>query len=254
MILGSQFYSLRHKTQTEADIAETFRKTAEMGYHAVQLSAIGADIRPEFLKELSAEYSLPVACTHSPIDRILHDTEALIADHKTYGCSEIGLGYMDGKLFPHTAEGARAMIAALREPVKKIRAAGLSFAYHNHAFEFDDLGGTNIYEILIEEAPEFHFILDTYWVTFAGYDPVAMIERLAGRIENIHFKDMSKGDDRAICACGDGRLDFVPITAACEKTGVKVALVEQDNAPDFPDAFAEMAKSCRHLTPIVYHK
>ena len=54
MILGSQFYSIRHMTQNEADIREAFRLTKEMGYHAVQISGISPDIRPELLKGFMA--------------------------------------------------------------------------------------------------------------------------------------------------------------------------------------------------------
>jgi len=253
MILGSQFYSIRHMTQNEADIREAFRLTKEMGYHAVQISGISPDIRPELLKELSEEYALPIPCTHSAFDRIVSDTDKLIAEHKLYGAFEIGLGSMPGD-YRTSIEGVRAFIEKMKEPVKKIRDAGLTFAYHNHAFEFEDLGGTTMYDLLIEEAPEFNFILDTYWVTKGGYDPVEYINRLAGRILNLHFKDMDKTEEKAICACGDGVIDFVPVIAAAEKIGVRYGLVEQDNAPTFPDPMGEMAKSCRHLTPLVYHK
>ena len=256
MILGAQFYSLRHKTQTVEDITETFRRTREMGYHAVQLSGIGP-IPAEILKGLSEEYGLPVACTHSPLDRILNDTDALIAEHKMYGCTEIGLGAMPAPAAfhePRTAAMARQLIADLAEPIKKIKAAGMTFAYHNHAFEFLTAEGDSeeLYEIFINEAPDWNFILDTYWLTYAGRDPVEYVKRLAGRIVNIHFKDLAKTEGREICACGDGVIDFAPIIAACEETGIRYALVEQDNAPTFPDAFEEMAKSCRHLTPLVY--
>ncbi len=253
MILGSQFYSIRHMTQNETDIREAFRLTKEMGYHAVQISGISPDICPELLKELSEEYSLPIPCTHSPLNRILNDTDKLIAEHKIYGAFEIGLGGMFDPKYPRTLEGVRAFIADMKEPVKKILDAGLSFGYHNHAFEFDDLGGTDMYEILIEEAPSFNFILDTYWVTKGGHNPVDYINRLSGRILNLHFKDMDKTEDRAICACGDGIIDFVPIIAAAEKAGIRFGLVEQDNAPSMPDPLGEMAKSCKHLTPLVYH-
>ena len=46
-------------------------------------------------------------------------------------------------------------------------------------------------------------------------------------------------------------MDFAAIYEACRQKGVKNVLVEQDNAPSFPDAFGEMASSFRHLRPIV---
>ena len=48
MILGSQFYSIRHKTQTPEGLEEAFAKTKEMGYHAVQLSGIASTISADW--------------------------------------------------------------------------------------------------------------------------------------------------------------------------------------------------------------
>ncbi|MCQ2385405.1 MAG: sugar phosphate isomerase/epimerase, partial [Clostridia bacterium] len=150
-------------------------------------------------------------------------------------------------------KGFRQMLADLKEPVKKIQKAGLTFGYHNHAIEFTRMeNGKTLYDLLREET-DFHFIMDTYWVEKAGGNAVDMIYALQGRMENIHFKDMAKTEEKEICACGDGSLDFAAIIAACEATGVKNAFVEQDNACEFPDPYGEMAKSCRYLTPLVYH-
>lgn len=248
MILGSQFYSLRHKTQTAEGLEEAFVKTKEMGYHAVQLSGISAAIPAEFIKEISDKYELPIACTHTPPLRVLLDTEKVIAEHKLWGCDEIGIGCMPVR--PLTEQIGKNFIDALRTPLKKITDAGLTLAYHNHDFEFE--GGRDYLAELAEALPELNFILDVYWLTKAGKDPIAYMKSIAGRVKNLHFKDMSKDEEKKICACGDGRIDFLPIAKAAEEIGVKYGLVEQDNAPEFEDAYAEMAKSCRHLTPIVY--
>ncbi len=248
MILGSQFFSLRHKTQTVQGLDEAFAKTKEMGYHAVQLSAIGQSISADEIKQIIDKYAMPVACTHTPPLRVLLDTEKVIAEHKLWGCDEIGIGCLP--IRPLNDEIGATFINALREPLRKITDAGLTLAYHNHAFEFEN--GRDFIAELAEALPELNFILDVYWLTKGGKDPVAYIKNMAGRVKNIHFKDMSKDEDQKICACGDGRIDFLPITKAAEEIGVKYGLVEQDNAPDAEDAYAEMAKSCRHLTPIVY--
>lgn len=248
MILGSQFYSLRTKTQTPEGLEEAFAKTKEMGYHAVQLSAIGANISADFIKGLIDKYELPVACTHTDPLRVLLDTEKVIEEHKLWGCDEIGIGCFP--VCPMTEERKATFIEALREPIRKIKAAGLTLAYHNHAFEFED--DRDFIQELAEALPDLNFILDVYWLTKGGKDPIAYIKSMKGRVKNIHFKDMSKDEDKKICACGDGRIDFLPIAKAAEEIGVKYGLVEQDNAPDLGDPYEQMAKSCRHLTPIVY--
>ena len=167
----------------------------------------------------------------------------------------IGIGSMP-KEYHGTVEGARAFLKVMSEPMKKIEAAGLKLAYHNHAFEFDPLedGEGVIFDHLVART-DWNFILDTYWVAYAGGDPVDFIRRLEGRILNLHFKDMKTSPKGPICPVGQGVLDFAAIVRAAEETGIRFGLVEQDNAPDLAtaewDEFAQMADSYRHLRPLI---
>ena len=244
MKLGAQFYSIRDNTQTPEDLLRTFKSIKEIGYEIAQMSAI-CDIDPELLKSYSEEALLPITCTHSPFDRIINDTDALINDHKTYGCPTIGLGYMPNE---YHGERIHEFIEAIREPLKKIKAAGLNFAYHNHAFEFEKVDGKIIFDMLIDELPDLDFIIDTYWVKYAGYDVLDYIKRIgAARIKNVHLKDMKTELQGDICPCGEGITDFAPIIRLCDEMGIENALVEQDNAPDSGDSIAEMRKSYDNL-------
>ena len=65
-----------------------------------------------------------------------------------------------------------------------------------------------------------------------GINPVDMIYKLKGRIMAVHFKDFAIYTDGwqapAMAEVGQGNLDWDAIIRACEETGVKWALVEQD--------------------------
>ena len=247
MRLGAQFYSIRNHTQTPEGVEDAFRAMKEIGYQTVQLSGI-CKMDANELKRISKAYALPIVTTHTPVDRILNETDAVIAEHKIFGCPEIGLGSMPGE-YQGSIEGVRKFIKDFTPALEKIKAAGLRFAYHNHAFEFEDLGGTNAYEILINEMPELFFIVDTYWLRYAGQDVEKTIERLKDRIVCVHFKDMLCEPKGAICPCGDGIIDFAPILALCDRLSIPEALVEQDNAPD-TDSYACMKKSFEGLRGI----
>ena len=150
-------------------------------------------------------------------------------------------------------EGLKKFKEEILEPVKKIRDAGLIFTYHNHAFEFENWDGVLPYDYMIEEIPEFDFIHDVYWTTYAGECPSKYIKLLAeaGRMTDVHFKDMKSGPKGPICACGDGIIDFAPLADLCYSLGIKNVLVEQDNAPDFEDSFEQMERSYKHLRPMI---
>lgn len=252
MKLGVNLFSVRKFLKNEADVRESFRKIRDIGYEVVQLSG-AAPMPAETVRKISRESGLPIVCTHSPLDRILHDTDALIRDHKAYGCPVIGLGALPKELRTKEAD-LHEWLATMREPVARIRAAGLSFAYHNHDFEFLPLTdtGNRIWDILLAECPDWELIPDTYWIAYAGGDVAQTLKRIgAGRMTNVHFKDMSRGAGREICACGEGRLELASYLPLCESLGTENILVEQDNANDADAPFGELENSFRTLRPLV---
>ena len=249
MKLGAQFFSIRDRSQTPEDLYASFAKMKEIGYEIVQMSGI-CKIEAEKLKAYSEEFALPITCTHNSFDRIVNDTDALIKEHIIYGCPVIGLGGMPNE-YRTSLEAAREFIKVMELPMKKINDAGLRFAYHNHAFEFDKFDGVTIYDTLIEESPTMNFILDTYWVKYGGYSAIDYIKKIGvERMTNVHFKDMLNDPQGPICPCGEGTIDFKPIIELCDSLGIPNALVEQDNAPATGDSWGQMAISFKNLKPL----
>ncbi len=252
MKLGLQLYSLRSQFSTPELIRQGFARVAKMGYQNVQLSGIEWFDLGE-MKQIIEDTGLPIVLTHVAYDRIINDTDALIEEHKALGIPVIGIGALPKEMRACT-EGYLRFIDEVRPAYEKINAAGLSFAYHNHQFEFElkTPDGRPVYDLLIEGLPEMHMILDTYWITYAGCDPIEYMKKIGGkRLCNVHFKDMADDEARSICPCGKGRLDFVAITEVCRELGVQNILVEQDNATKAEDPFGEVEFSYHYLYPIV---
>ena len=248
MKLGVQLYSVRDVCQDAAGLRETFRRIKEIGYDAVQVSGIGEGITAEEIVSAAREFDLLIPTTHVSLEQVVNETEAMIEYHRTLGATEIGIG---GAGVIKDFAVAREKFDALREATKKINAAGMTFGFHNHWWEFSDLGGgRTMYETMINEYPEFNFIHDVYWTFYAGLDPVEYIYRLKGRITNIHFKDMLEAPQGPICPCGEGVSDMKKLYDACVETGVSAVFVEQDNAPASGDSVGQLAISYRNLAPI----
>ena len=246
MKLGAQFYTLRERNKTPEGLYNSFKEVKKIGYQVVQMSAI-CQIEAERLKSFSDEFELPITCTHSAFDRIINDTDALIKEHITYGCPVIGIGSMPNE-YRGSIEGARAFMDKIREPMNKMEAAGLRFAYHNHEFEFVDLGGVCSYDLLMEELPSLNFILDTYWFKYADRSYLDYIKLMGNeRLTNVHFKDMKTEPQGEICPCGVGTIDFAPVVKLCDDLKIPYALVEQDNAPKLGDEFEQLETSFNNL-------
>jgi sugar phosphate isomerase/epimerase len=108
------------------------------------------------------------------------------------------------------------------------QAAGLSFAYHNHDFEFIPINGQIPYDVVLAETdPDLvKMEADLYWMTKAERDPVAYFQRYPGRFPLLHLKDMAR--DGTIADVGKGIVDFKRILGYSRLAGVAHCFVEHD--------------------------
>lgn len=231
MQLGAQSYTVRMFTQNERDFARTMRKIHEIGYRAVQLSAVG-NIPIKTLRAICDDNALEIVLTHTAPDRIIGDIDAVIREHETLGCRYVGLGAMPDKYrgaawIDHFSEDFLLSAQAL---VK----AGMKLMYHNHNFEWERLpSGETLLDRLLASMPAalMGVTLDTYWVQAAGADVYAVMDRLKDRLDCVHLKDMAVcGYTPRMAAVGRGNMDFSKILRQLEAQGTtKYALVEQDD-------------------------
>jgi sugar phosphate isomerase/epimerase len=248
MKIAAQLYTVREFTQTDKDFKETIKKVAAIGYPGVQLSAHGP-IPAQFIADTCAEYGVEIVNTHSPPPRILNDTDNLIAEHKLYKATQIGIGSMPTE-YRGSVAGIKKFAEDYLPAAKKIKDSGLRFAYHNHAFEFVKFDGKLMLDYIVEAFAEadIQVILDTYWVQAGGADPAFWIRKLSGRVPRIHFKDMTiEGqNEQRFAPIGSGNLNWPAIIEACRASAVEWAIVEQDNSYD-KDAFDCLAESYKFL-------
>lgn len=248
MKAGLNLYSLRNNIATEEGFFETCKKLKQMGYDYLQYS--GAKHSAEVIKKLSTEV-LPVIVTHSPLDRILNDTDALVNEHSLFNCDYIGLGSIAQDLMQNYESAIKA-IEMLENAAINLKAKGKKFVYHNHAFEFIKYENSKtFYDILIEKTKELGFIMDTYWVQAGGVNLLDYIKKLNGRIDCVHLKDykIEKATPR-FGALGDGNINFVEVIQEMKNSGAKYFFVEQDDAETYQDPFAEVEKSINYLKRI----
>ena len=253
MKLGAQLYSVRDHLTTPEDVRATFLTMKEIGYENVQLSG-NKPIDADILRSICLETGTDIVITHTDPVRVMNETEAVIAEHKIFDCPVIGLGSMP-KEYRNGKEGVEKFLADFAPAAKKIQEAGLKLAYHNHAFElttaYDET--RNVFDYMIEQCTDWLFTADVYWFAFGNCDPAEYLRKIGGdRLINVHFKDMANNEERSICACGDGVIDFAALTEVCLELGVQNILVEQDNANKFESGDIEqMRRSFAHLRPIV---
>src|SRR6516162_675366 len=89
--IAAQLYTLREFTKTPADIASTLKRVRKIGYEAVQLSALGKIDAKELANILRGE-GLACCATHVAPDRMKNETQAVIDEHKLWGCAYTAIG------------------------------------------------------------------------------------------------------------------------------------------------------------------
>lgn len=251
MILGAQLYTLRNYTQIETDLDYSLEQIAKMGYTTVQISAIGASIKPNKVKEMCDKHQLQIVITHSDINRILNDTDQLIKEHQLMGCRYIGIGSMPDKY--RNPEWIAHFPKDFKAAAKRIKDAGMLLMYHNHDFEFEKIEGKYYIDYLIDEfqPDELGFTLDTFWLQAAGADVCQWIEKLKDRIPCVHLKDMGMVNHKMVMApVMEGNMNFHHILSALKDTNCEYLLVEQDTCLESP--FVCLEKSYNNLSALGY--
>ena len=97
------------------------------------------------------------------------------------------------------------------------------------------------------------FVLDTCWVAHGGADVRFWLEKLAGRIDILHLKDIEPFYDenrkvtQSFTELGNGNIWWDGVLEVAEKIGVKHYVVEQDRRWIGGDPFKSLQVSRAYL-------
>ena len=242
--IGAQLYTVRELCRDEEGLDRTLGRLQEIGYKTVQVSGIGP-IPAKRIREICGSHGMEIICTHKGLADYENNMEEMIAFHRELGVSYPGVGSMFSLCEAKNLEEVKEQISRLNNIARQLKDAGMTFCYHNHAFEFMKLDGRYIMDYLLEYG-EFDLILDVYWLAYAGQDPAKFIRSIGSRARIIHFKDLKmKGNNSVFGEVMEGNLAWDDIIAACDEAGALCAMVEQDTCDG--DPVDSMAVSYRNL-------
>ena len=253
MEAGINLYSLRTLIEDEEGFLRTALALRDMGYSSIQFS--GAPYDPEVIERVSKKTGLPVVLTHVPPDRVLNETDALMAEHERFGCRIIGIGWMSPRPFLDEDE-LKKVLADYDRAAAKMKQNGFEFSFHHHFAEMYRVGGgKTVLEHVVDDTENINITVDTYWLQYGGADVCKMLDRLAGRVKCVHLKDYmirARTEDGlsfspAFAPVGSGNMDFSPIVEHAKKAGAVHFLVEQDDAVDYDDPLGQAKMSIDYI-------
>lgn len=245
-VIGIQLYTL-HK-QMKEDALKTMQKVAGVGYNAIETAGY-ADRKfygfaPNEFKNIVEDMGMMAQSSHADVN--LANIDESIEDTLDAGMSYLVLPSLT-KSKRNTLDDYRKVADEFNQIGARCKKAGLTFAYHNHAFEFEILEEKIPYDILLQNTdPELVSMqLDLYWIIYGGKDPIEYFKRFPGRFELFHVKDMSPSASKGSTELGEGIIDFKSIFADRKEAGMKYFYLEQESFGI--DPFVSISKSFDYL-------
>ncbi|MDR1518086.1 MAG: sugar phosphate isomerase/epimerase [Dysgonamonadaceae bacterium] len=196
-----QLYSVRD--DINADFKGTIQKVAEIGYTGVEAAGYADGkfygLEPEEYKKEVEAAGMTVLSSHTgrALDQDVTKTnwdevwkwwDQAIAAHKAAGMKYIVTAWMPT---PKTLAELQSYCDYYNQIGEKCKAAGISYGYHNHNFEFQEIEGQLMYDYMLKNTdPEkVFFQMDVYWVIRGGKAPVDYFVAYPGRFKLLHIKD-----------------------------------------------------------------
>jgi sugar phosphate isomerase/epimerase len=226
MRLTVQLYTLRNELSN--DLEGTLDRLQSIGLGFVELAGDYGRSASEWKQLLDAR-GLKVSASHVGLAELESNLGKVIEDNQTLENPFVVLPWLSPDDY---ASGWTAMAQRVEPIGRKLQDAGFRFAYHNHAFEFENDGLSEFYEAADPKFVEAQ--LDLAWVKLGGDDPLAWIEKLTGRLPLVHLKDFDPSKTPQWTPAGQGTLDFDTILPACAKAQVVFGAIELDESPIAP--------------------
>lgn len=238
--IALQLYTLREALAR--DFAGALQRVAEIGYAGVETAGF-PETTAEAAGRLFRELGLEVCSAHVPLPIGRRKNEVLDV-MAALGCRRAVCPSQPAELF-QSEDGIRRVCDILNAAHAVAAENGLALGYHNHWWEFQEVGQRRAIDALLAELhPAIFLEIDTYWARTAGADPASLVGALKGRAPLLHVKDGPAVLNLPMTPLGAGVMDFPAIVRA-GAGHTEWLIVELDSTE--MDALEAVERSFRYL-------
>lgn len=215
--LAVQSYCFRGSKTNE----EVIRQVKACGLSAIELCGVHADFTaPDTFDRVIKTYrDAGVAIVSIGVQGFKNDAakEARFFDF----AKRAGAVTISANFYPETSPQSLVTAAKLAAD------SGVKLAIHNHGGRHWLGTAQMLGWVFGQTGPEVGLMLDTAWALDSGEDPVAMVEKFAGRLYGLHLKDFvfDRARKPADAIVGQGNLDLPKLFAALSKANFAGQLV-----------------------------
>ena len=239
--IGLQLYTLRESFKT--DVPGTLDKVKALGFVEIEGGGdYGLGI--ERFNALLQERGLKMVSAGFGYDSLKRDVGSAVRRAQSFGVKFVMCAWIPHAESGFTEADVRRAAADFNAWGAAFKAAGITFTYHPHGYEFlplKDGGGRTHFDLLVQETkPEFvSFEMDVFWVTHPGLDPAKLLAQYPNRWALMHLKDLRRGAPTGIhtghapssadVPLGTGQVNWPAVLKQAAAVGVKHYFIEDES-------------------------
>ena len=250
--VGLQLYSLRHIFE-KGDVAGTLARVRQWGFTDIEVAGF-YDLTPADYAAALKKAGLRAASYGAGYEQLRDDTDSVIRNAQAVGARYVMTAWIPHDR-PFSREVAEAAAGHFDTWGRKLKDAGLQFAYHVHGYEFQPGADGTLFDLIAKSTDPalVAFEMDVFWVARGGGDPVALFRAHPGRFPLTHLKDIRKGTtlcdptgtapDETSVILGEGMIDWPGVLREANKQGTKYHFIEDEH----PESEKQIPVSLQYL-------
>lgn len=224
--VGIQLYTVRNEMR--ADATGTLKQLAQIGFKALESARSEKGnyygLAPKEIKKITEDLGMKMVSGHVHLDK---DWQRSVD-----AAAEVGQPYLIVSSMPtegQTIENYQKTADAFNKAGEDCKKANITFGYHNHEYEFEQVNGQILYNILLDrtDANLVQMEMDLGWVILAGHNPVAYFNKYPGRFPLWHLKDMNAVKKEST-ELGKGMVDIPGLFKHTQASGLRQFFLEQE--------------------------
>ncbi len=231
---GIQLYSLRN--QFKKDVSGSLKTISDWGLTNLE----GGDTYGLSFNEFDAllnQYNLDVVSVGASYDDLRDNPEKAMASAKQFGAKYVMCAWIPHNGNNFDIDKVKEAVAVFNTAGKLLKDAGITLAYHAHGYEFRPYENGTLFDYMAENANNFAFEMDVYWVQHGGADPMTLLNKYPDKFVLFHLKDMEKGvvgnntgheDVETNVVLGTGQVDIEGIVKRGMELGVEYMFIEDE--------------------------
>ncbi|MFC3880296.1 sugar phosphate isomerase/epimerase family protein [Algoriphagus namhaensis] len=251
--IALQLYSLRNELKDNP--GKYFEMIPSWGINALEGGG-GYGYSDSEFQSMLKDNQLRIIGVGADYGQLSQDLSPIIANAKKFGAKYVTCYWIPHAEGPISAEELIDATALFNDAGAKLQKEGLTLLYHPHGYEFSPTADGQLMDYMFENAKNFAFNMDVFWVKQGGGDPLKIMKTYPGKFPMLHMKDRRKGTKNSLdgradvednVVLGTGDVGIAAIIKEAKKQGTAFLVIEDESSRSVSQIPQSVAFIQKHL-------